>query len=155
MLASSDGGALIQFLLIGAFILFGLIGRGNKSRRGKSTTLQRPPRPMPRLDRPVRAAARLRTYRMQSGVEGRGVDVDRMSSGDAAENPEWLAGLTEQPVDLEDETPAQAAAEAAAAPPPEAAAVVTEAPPARVDLTAARRAIILSEILGPPVSLRP
>ncbi|HKI94824.1 MAG TPA: hypothetical protein VJ992_05980 [Gemmatimonadales bacterium] len=154
MLASSDGGTLVQFLLIGVFILFGLIGRSNKSRRGKTSTLARPPRPVPRPTRSAGAPARQRTYRVQSGVEGRGVDLDRMSPGDANENPAWLAGINEKPVDLEDETPAQAAAEAAAEPPPEAPAVVSEGPPARLDVADARRAIVLSEILGPPVSLR-
>ncbi len=154
MLASSDGGTLIQFLLIGAFILFGLIGRANKSRRGTTTTLQRPSRPMPRPTPRTGAAPRPRTYRVQSGVEGRGLELDRLSPGDANENPEWLAGINAKPVDLEEETPAQAAAEAAAEPPPEAAAVVTEGPPPRLDVAAARRAMILSEILGPPVSLR-
>lgn len=154
MLASSDSGTLVQFLLIGAFILFGLIGRGNKSRRGKTTTFQRPPRPGPRPGGPMGTTPRQRTYRVPSGVEGRGVDLDRMSPGDARENPEWLAGINATPVDLEEETPAQAAAEAAAAPPPEAAAVVTEGPAPLLDVAAARRAMILSEILGPPVSLR-
>lgn len=153
MLASSDGGTLVQFLLIGAFILFGLIGRSNKSRRGKTSTLVRPPRPVPR-PRPMGTVARPRTPRVPSGVEGRRVDLDRMSPGDANENPAWLAGINEKPVDLEDETPAQAAAEAAAEPPPEAPAVVSEGPAARLDVADARRAIVLSEILGPPVSLR-
>jgi len=154
MLAASDGGTLVQFLLIGAFILFGLIGRSNKSRRGKTTTLQRTLRPMPRPGRTVGTTPRQRAYRAPSAVEGRGVDLDRMSPGDAPENPAWLAGINEKPVDLETETPAQAAAEAAAEPPPEAAAVVSEGPQPLVDVAAARRAIILSEILGPPVSLR-
>lgn len=110
MLASSgDGGGFIQFLLIAGFIIFALLN-GGRRRRGRGSG--RPPQG----SLPRRSSAPPRLESAPSNREGasrRGgprrhhddlesvVVHDRLSPGDAVEDPRWLAGLDAVPESLE------------------------------------------------------
>lgn len=145
MLASSDGGGFIQFLLIAGFIIFGLMS-GRRKNRAKAT----PPAPIPSpRPRPRPVAPRRKHDDLDSVMV-----YDRLSPGDAKEDPRWLAGLTVE------STPRDAAArdqpEPSAAPSPDVSEGSTPSPRAAPSLTRAdaRRAMLWHEIFEPPVALR-